>query len=377
MRKLLASLAALAAIVAGGTAAAPAAAAPAVPIKATAAQAAPDNAREWVAKDKSARKGAPPVITRGKSGKASVQAVPTAAPLPPNGSAVYWYAGGVEFDTNQGAFAGMKSYNSGYRHSNDNHTHAEIAVIDTTLGQGMRNMVEIGRGNTYCAGTPPCLWGFHWVKGVPAPGGYNSAFTDYTASSLNLGDSLAGTTETAGCTSSASARNQRFGIRWNATTPGWMLWADLCYGDATAGQWLGIFLASLWTSQGVTFTTSNQVQVFEEVTSWYDPATNPSFDGIPCSDAGPGGLANSGSTYPGSGQRIADVTLQNVANANVNMDLFADGGGSLGLDPSGMYASVALAGQPAGNVRYFNAGGPGSAGTTPGVKSTPGVAGGC
>lgn len=290
----------------------------------------------------------------------------------------YYWSGGGQNIANEGANAGMRIWSAPYLDAaRDGHSHAEIAVIQKVSG-GLDNYVEIGWGSApfgYCSGkTAPCLWGYHWIKGVPQ--GYNVNFTDWS-SSLNLGDSLAGTTESAGCTSSASMRNQRFGIRWNTNpaSPGWMLWADLCYGDAAAGEWLGQFNHSLWTAQGVTFNSSNQVQIFEEVPSYYSPSEDPTYDGIPCSDAGPGGLANSGSTYPGSGQRIGDVVLAAVPNSSVNMTLFSST--KFGADPSGMYNAAALATEPPGNVRYFNAGGPGSAGTTAGVKSVPGVSGGC
>jgi hypothetical protein len=349
--------------------------------KPIAAQAAAEP-KPWVnPKNKFDTKAQPPIDPLNKNGVSRAMAAPA------ENTPVYYYAGGVDELTNVGANAGLRLWNAPWMDTSTNpprdvHSHVEIAVIENTGTPGQRNIVEIGWGRApygYCQGVvAPCLWGFNWVRGVPHPNGYNGGFVDY-GSTLNLGDSLAGTTESAGCVSSSSMRNQRFGIRKNDTTGDWMLWGDLCYGDAAAGEWLGHFPATLWTAGGgAAFTTANELQVFEEVTSLYAPATyGATYDGIPCADAGPGALATSGGTYPQSGQRIGDVTMPTVANSLIDMEMFTAGGGGLMTTTADMYNAVPLATEPANNVRYYNAGGPGSAGLTTGTKVVPGVVGGC
>lgn len=301
--------------------------------------------------------------------------------LPPDPGNVYYWQGGVQNTTNGvGASAGMR-LNQPYKHSHEYHTISEIAVIETNAGGGLdRDMVEIGFGKTLAGCgqiVNACLWGGHWIAdgaGGSNWQGWNVGFTDY-ASSLNLGDVI-NSTETAGCTSGASARSERFSIRKNDTTGVWMLNVDLCYGDATAGEWIGHFDDANWTAAGQSFTGSTEFQVFSEVLTAYEPSTNVQKEGYPCSDSGTGYLASTNNgPYPAAGQRMADVTEPNVANSAIDMILFSESSDPA-FDPAGAYAVADITSvNPPGNKRYFNTGGPGFSGTT--GNSLPGVQGGC
>ncbi len=291
--------------------------------------------------------GRPPVHTTGPSEDLSAQMAP------PSAQVVRHYTGGYDFATNDGAFAGMKLRDN-YKDSASYHNITEMSVEQSAAD----NIVEIGWGKgSFCSTSANCLFGYHWVNGVPQ--GYNVGFQDYAATNLNLGEALAG--ETAGC-ASGSTKNERFGIR--KLMNGWGLWADLCYGDSgtgSAGQYIGEFPFTRWTSQGTSMTSSDLVQVFNETAVQYTPGSSTD-DGYPCDDQG-GSLA---SPTSGTGMRLADLKLQGVLDSAVNMTPFAvSSGGYYDADMPGHYEAHPLTGQPVGNVRYVNAGGLGF-GATPG-----------
>lgn len=279
--------------------------------------------------------------------------------VPPSAMVIRHYTGGYDDATNTGGFAGMKTRDN-YRSPDSYHNLTELSVEQKV---GDANTIEIGWGKgSWCSTSAICLFGYHWIAGVPQ--GYNVGFTDYAGSALNLGDALAA--ETAGC-ASGSAKNERFGIR--KLTTGWGLWADLCYGDAgtgSAGQWLGEFAFTRWTSQGSAFTSADRVQVFNETASDYVPASSVD-DGLPCDDQG-GSLA---SPTSGTGMRLADIMLQDVPNGSVNVTPYnTSSGGYFDAEQAGNYEAYVLSGQPAGNARYINAGGLGfgsATGDTTGV----------
>lgn len=201
--------------------------------------------------------GMVPIAVQAPSGEAAIKGSDGKIKLPPPGrtaaekkrqetalsaaalpeGAVYRYYGiAYEFEPNLiGVFAGMKVAPM-YLNSREYHTLNEIAIQTADQQQ----TVEVGWGHGgWCHNGAPCLFVYHWVNQgatcYPQASG-QCGWTDYAGSSLNVGDSLAGTTESAGCTSSTTARNQRFGLRKNDTTNAWMVWADLCFGDATASN---------------------------------------------------------------------------------------------------------------------------------------------
>lgn len=282
----------------------------------------------------------------------------SAAAVPPSPMTIRWYSGGYQYATNEGINIGMKARDNYFDTAGDYHNITQISVQDTATG----NAVELGYGKGGI-GCNSGVWGQMCVfAGVRVGGtwqGYNVGEVDW-ASNFNLGDALF--TETAGCTSTTSpARNERFGIRKNTTSLGWMLWVDVCYGDTTAGVFFAEFPASLWPGG---FASSDLVQMFNETATPYNPA-NPGEDGYSCSDQG-GSLAT---TTSGTGMRFADATISGLANTAVNLTPFAQTtGGYYDADLPGRYAAAVLAGQPAGNVRYINAGGLGTnpAGTADG-----------
>jgi hypothetical protein len=309
------------------------------------------------------------------------KATSRAMAAPPSPSFVWWWAGGQQSSivNGEGAFVGMPVWNT-YKHSNEYHSIVSLFVTDdTTVLGGDKNGVAVAYGKSLACGqlVNPCILFEAWVNGVWQ--GWNSAhFIDW-APSLNGGDVVTGTTETTGCTSSASARNLRVGIRKNTTSLGWMIWADLCYGDATAGAYLGEYPASLWTSIGEDMPYNNRIDVFGESHTLYD-TSNPQLDGYTCTDVGGNGyLATSANgPYPAAGQRLADVTIVNQANSTVDVsqNLYNKPSDSFfGANADGAYEEHVLTGQPAGNVRYLNVGGPGFSGTS--GNTTPGVQGGC
>jgi hypothetical protein len=270
---------------------------------------------------------------------------------PPSSMVVRAYTGARQGIVSTGFTAGMKVRDN-YWDTYDYHNLTEISVQDNS-----DNIVELIWGHgSWCPSSATCLASFYWVNGVGASN-YNVGFVDYAGSNLNMGDTLTGTTETTGCTLPAS-KNERFSIAKNTTTGAWMLWADLCYGDSTAGQWLGEFPASLWTSSGASFTQSDFVQIFNETATQYNAGGSPNNDGYPCSDQG----ASLATSVSGTGMRFADMTLTGVANTSVNFVPYVDStGGYINSEMTtpapGKYGAAILAGQPAGNARYINAGG--------------------
>jgi hypothetical protein len=299
-----------------------------------------------------------------------------AAPADP--SYQYWFAGGDQTGlvANEGVFAGTPVWTA-YKHADELHSIVSAMVIDTTstLGGGSNVIAFVYGRNALCSSfANPCVLAEAYVNGVWQ--GWNSAhFVDYAGTSLNLGDTVSGTTETTGCTSGASARNMRIGVRKNTTTGGWMPWADLCYGDATAGAFLGEYPATLFTSIGESMPSADRVTVFSESNTWYD-TTDPDQDGYGCTDLGSGYLANANNgPYPASGQRIADVTMPNTLNSAVNMSTFAYPQDGFFGSSAGAYEAHPLSTEPPGNVRYYNVGGPGFSGVQ--GNTVPGVQGGC
>lgn len=274
----------------------------------------------------------------------------SAKTLPPSSGTIRTYTGGSQWVTNTGLFSGVK-FRDNFRDTSatgsDYHNLIELAVEDTS-----GNAVEMGWGKgSWCPTSAACLFTFYWVNGG-STWGYNSGYSDYAGSSFNPTDTVAGTTETAGCTLPAS-KNERFGIRLNTTTNAWMLWADLCYGDSTLGQWIGEFPQSLWSGSGASFLSSDYVEIFNETATEYTVGSS-SLDGFACSDQG-GSLATSVS---GTGMRIADINIQDVALGSVNFSPYVwSTGNYIDTEMVGKYGAAVLAGQPAGNARYINAGG--------------------
>lgn len=297
-------------------------------------------------------KGKPPVAnSRDRIAPPPRPGASSAKALPPTSDIVRTYSGGRQGVTNTGITAGLKFVDNFRDTSAAGSDYTNLIEISAQDGNG--NIVEVGwgKGLLSSCGTAACMFVYSWVNGVGQ--GFGVGYTDYAGSSFNPGDPMAGTSESAGCTNSAAARNARFGLRRSDTTNAWLVWADLCYGDATAGQWIGEFPQSNWTSQGASFLTSDFVQAFNETATQYTVGST-ALDGFPCSDQGPT-LATSTS---GTGMRIADVQIQGVPTVNLT-PFIVSSGNYIDSEMVGKYGAAALAGQPVGNVTYVNAGGPG------------------
>lgn len=234
IKKLLATLAALAMVAGGLVAASPAQAAP--KDKPTVGVVAP--------------KGAPPI----KPGTGVSTRSLTTCPGSP--AKCYSYVAGSQAVTNTGA-AGTFEVGAPYLKSTDYHSLAENAVIRDD-GSGIRQIVELGwtvdpvvNGNS-----TPALFVYSWKNGATSC--YNGCgYVDYAANTTVY----AGMPLTAG-------QQMAYRILYDSTTPAggaWWIWVDPDAGGATAGNWIGYFPQSVWSGLAVPFTSANGYQLFFEL----------------------------------------------------------------------------------------------------------------
>lgn len=238
----------------------------------------------------------------------SLLSPPTAA----HAALTYLYAGGRQTGvTADGAWANFSVHKPTLA-SGDFHTLAEMSAQSATGGQ----FVEVG-WTVDTVGGQPKLFVARWLNGVF--GGYNTGgWVDYAPTTLNAGDSLA---------SWVGGTSIRFIIQYSSGN--WWIAAD----TAASPAWLGYFPGTIWSSVGVTFTTANNFQLFDEM------AVNTSTS---CTDGGSGVLASAGP--PAVGSSIGSFSLINSTSSPVLTTFATD---------STHWASVAL------SARTIRVGGPG------------------
>lgn len=200
----------------------------------------------------------------------------------------------------------------------DGHTLAEMSVEqdDTVGGVGVRQIVEVGWNidPVVNGDSNPHLFTGAWVNDVFQ--GYNSC-TD-TAGTPNAGDTITNTNGTP-----PTARS--FGII--QTSGAWWI--------SYNGAWVCAFNNTLWSGAGITFTSMERVQVFDEMATFSSPQG--------CSDEGNGLAASDANAARGT-----SITPTGISTANMNM-------ATLDTDATDGFTSALFA----GSVRSAKFGGPG------------------
>jgi hypothetical protein len=221
--------------------------------------------------------------------------------------------------------------------TNDAHSLAELAVRSADSQQ----TVEVGwtKDPVVCGTTSGianrCLFGFHWINGVPQ--GYNTGCVDYAANPINLGASLNGITP---------GTSKRFQVTWNAGN--WWLYYDL--------QPVCHFPGTRWTTATppVTYSDAGLVQAFGEV------ATKASGDLTPCTDIGNGLQAASAG---GLAARLGSFSLTSPTPSTL--------AGNLSPSTSPATAAYTIVTVTPGITFRYGGEGYSAAGTLPGTRTAP------
>lgn len=227
---------------------------------------------------------------------------------PAQAATVYYYAGGGQQFTGATKptqlLANVEVVTSSFDSTKEYHSVVELAYMnDAAAGGSGRQTIEVGYGISNLDNTTvPKLWVSHTINGTWQ--GYNSAsFVQCNGCSgspdnWDLGDTL------------TNGTTMRLGI----ILSGGDYWVQANISSNPTPEYLGYFPGSLWSSQGITFTTANKIYAYGEV------ATETSLGGLGCTDLDTGAFPSFVAPSTLNGTIIGSITASPVANSAIDID---------------------------------------------------------